>query len=219
MGVEDILGGLGGMAPAAGGIIGGMMGGPAGAMLGSGIGGLAAGALGGAALAGRQVQNPMSEEQRRRINGAIDQSTQQANQAYGLANKYAGQPMDYMAGVASGQTRGVTQELLDYQRNQNIAQANALANSAAGGVNPAMLQRQAQNQIALSNNQANAQLAPLITQERQQANQNLFNMVQGTRDYQTKLMELARTYEMMGLSSNQASMQAQNQLSAIQVQN
>lgn len=118
------------------------------------------------------------------------------------------QPMQYMQGVASGATKGAAQTYSDYMMGENKNTANAVAASGRGGTNAGLAQRGASEGALAANGKVAAALAPTIAQERQAANQSLYQMGVQQQDYETKLRTLSLAYQQMGLSAAQANQQA-----------
>lgn len=146
-------------------------------------------------------------------NPFTQQFNQQAAQAQGAANLGAqgqtaqqqGQLAQMLMQQAQGQGPSVSGQQLQNALQQQQAQTNALMGSARGGVNPALLMRQAQMAQSGAAQQAASQAALGRIQEQQGAQQSLGSVLGQTRgqDIQNALgqQQIAQGYGQMGLSA------------------
>lgn len=124
--------------------------------------------------------------------------TQQADLANQLAQQAQGQ----------GISGTLAQSLLQRSQDQNLAQTRALAGSARGNINPALLQRQMMQQNAIGNQQLGTQAAQFGMQQQLGAQQQLGGLLNNAAGQ-------GLNYEQ--LSFQNALEQARNKLAAQQI--
>jgi len=125
---------------------------------------------------------------------------------------------------ALGQGPSAADIMLQRQQEQNLANALAMQRSQRGG-NVLAAQRMAGQQLGVQQQQALGQAAQLKAQEQVgaqgqmlQASQLEAQKIAQDRQQQAMFQDLARQYEMMGLTQAQAQMQAANALKGMQYQ-
>jgi hypothetical protein len=117
-------------------------------------------------------------------------------QATPLADEQRKMYAEKIAAAQSGQGPSVANQFVQNAQNNNLANAAAMANSARGDVNPAMNIRNAQNAVAMGNQQAVAQGGQMRAQEG---------------------LELTKLYEQLGMQgdlANQNNMFGTQQINA-----
>jgi hypothetical protein len=117
-----------------------------------------------------------------------------ANQQGSLANQLMQQ--------SQGQGPSAAQNMLQQAQNTQMNQNNAMAASARGGVNPALLARNVMNQNAVAGQNTNAQAATMRSQEQLGAQNSLANVLN-----QGQATQLG--YQNLGLSQDQSMLNAQ----------
>lgn len=168
-----------------------------------------------------QVQQAqLGNEGDQRFASAIANAQGLANAPQTAAQQAQAGLMGQLQQTAAGQGPSIAGQMLTQAGQQNQAAQNAAVASARGNVNPALLQRNSMNAAANQNQNLAGQAATARMQEAQAAQGQLAglstNMQQQNMQQTDFANQLAAQYAGMGLTADQANLQANLQAQQIQ---
>ncbi len=182
--------------------IGGFLGNTVGSLVGGVTGGIVNGILPTNQFQATAPELEGDEARKARFMAALANQGQYQDQQAALANQLSQQAQ------GQGISGTLAQSLLQRSQDQNLAQSRALAGSARGNINPALLQRQMMQQNAIGNQQLGTQAAQFGMQQQLGAQQQLGGLLNNAAGQ-------GLNYEQ--LSFQNALEQARNKLAAQQI--
>jgi hypothetical protein len=151
-----------------------------------------------------------------RLSARQDQYQQEAQALAGDVRKqynpFQADLMKQMALTASGQGTTAASAMLEASRGQNMANWNAMMASQRGMASPGMAAHTSANQLAMAQQGAASQIAPMAIQERQQAQGNLANMIGREQQYEMMQRAMSQNYLAQQLGQETINTKAFNEM-------